>query len=165
MEMVELAAETQEKIINFLSHYGIATGDALCFLSKHEIKMGKHKDLRSSLDDLHKLHACLRFEPQGKGIDLIKCKAELINMLALVELRHQQWLHHCKNFDKLSAQVIKEELDEIKDSVLKNMAQPAKLDGSQHVDDSQGFGDSQVCHSQPEEKPAGPISKKAKTEI
>ena len=61
MEMVELAAETQEKIINFLSHHGIATGDALCFLSKHEIKMGKHKDLRSSLDDLHKLHACLRF--------------------------------------------------------------------------------------------------------
>lgn len=117
MEMVELAAETQEKIINFLSHHGIATGDALCFLSKHEIKMGKHKDLRSSLDDLHKLHACLRFEPQGKGIDLIKCKAELINMLALVELRHQQWLHHCKNFDKLSAQVIKEELDEIKDLV------------------------------------------------
>ena len=60
---------------------------------------------------------------------------------------------------------IHEGVDEIKDSVLKNMAQPAKLDGSQHVDDSQGFGDPQVCHSQPEEKPAGPISKKAKTEI
>lgn len=37
---------------------------------------------------------------------------------------------------------IHEGVDEIKDSVLKNMAQPAKLDGSQHVEDSVIFGGS-----------------------
>lgn len=60
MEVVELGAQTEGKILKFISDLGITPGDVLCFLSRHEIKMGEHKDLRSSLGELHKLQPCLR---------------------------------------------------------------------------------------------------------
>ena len=63
-------------------------------------------------------------------------------MLALVELRQHQWVQHCQNFEKLRADVIKEELAEIRDKVLSRMPQQVTED-SQHADDSQVFGDSQ----------------------
>ncbi len=142
MAMGKLTTQEEGKLLKFISDLGITPQDALIFLSRHEIDMGEHQDLRSSLDELHKVHACLRGQSQGNVINLIKCKAELINMLALVELRQHQWVQHCQNFEKLRADVIKEELAEIRDKVLSRMPQQVTED-SQHADDSQVFGDSQ----------------------
>ena len=98
-------------------------------------------------------------------------------MLALVELRQHQWVQHCQNFEKLRADVIKEELAEIRDKVLSRMPQQVTED-SQHADDSQVFGDSQQdddsqvfgdsqqddeAAPDPPSSDAEPKSKKAKT--
>ena len=177
MAMGKLTTQEEGKLLKFISDLGITPQDALIFLSRHEIDMGEHQDFRSSLDELHKVQACLRGQSQGNGINLIKCKAELINMLALVELRQHQWVQHCQNFEKLRADVIKEELAEIRDKVLSRMPQQVTED-SQHADDSQVFGDpqqdddSQVfgdsqqddeAASDPPSSDAEPKSKKAKT--
>ena len=93
-------------------------------------------------------------------------------MLALVELRHHQW-QHCKNFEKLRADVIKGDLAEIRDHVLDKMPQQVAED-PQHAEGSQAFGDSQVfgdpqqddeAASDPPSSDAEPSSKKAKTEL
>ena len=99
-------------------------------------------------------------------------------MLALVEVRQHQWVQHCQNIENLRADVIKEELAEIRDKVLSRMPQQVTED-SQHADDSQVFGDSQQdddsqvfgdseqndeAASDPPSSDAEPKSKKAKTE-
>ena len=173
--MGKLTTQEETKLLNFISDLGLTPQDALIFFSRYVIDMGEHQDLRSSLDELHKVQACLN--GQGGGINLIKCKAELLNMLALVELRQHQWVEHCKNFEKFRADVIKEELAEIRDTVLSRMPQQVAED-SQHADDSQVFGDSQQdddsqvfgdsqqdeAASDPPSSDAEPKSKKAKTE-
>ena len=142
MAMGKLTTQEEGQLLKFISDLGITPQDALIFLSRHEIDMGEHQDLRSSLDELHKVHASLSGQSQGNGFNLIKCKAELLNMLALVEVRQHQWVQHCQNIENLRADVIKEELAEIRDKVLSRMPQQVTED-SQHAGDSQVFGDSQ----------------------
>ena len=178
MAMGKLTTQEEGQLLKFISDLGITPQDALIFLSRHEIDMGEHQDLRSSLDELHKVHASLSGQSQGNGFNLIKCKAELLNMLALVEVRQHQWVQHCQNIENLRADVIKEELAEIRDKVLSRMPQQVTED-SQHADDSQVFGDSQQdddsqvfgdseqndeAASDPPSSDAEPKSKKAKTE-
>ena len=177
MAMGKLTAQEEGKLLKFISDLGITPQDPLIFLIRHEIDMGEHQDLRSSLDELHKVHASLSGQSQGNGFNLIKCKAELLNMLALVEVRQHQWVQHCQNIENLRADVIKEELAEIRDKVLSRMPQQVTED-SQHADDSQVFGDSQQdddsqvfgdsqqddeAASDPPSSDAEPKSKKAKT--
>ena len=166
MAMGKLTTQEEGQLLKFISDLGITPQDALIFLSRHEIDMGEHQDLRSSLDELHKVHASLSGQSQGNGFNLIKCKAELLNMLALVEVRQHQWVQHCQNIENLRADVIKEELAEIRDKVLSRMPQQVTED-SQHADDSQVFGDSEQndeAASDPPSSDAEPKSKKAKTE-
>ena len=94
MAMGKLTTQEEGQLLKFISDLGITPQDALIFLSRHEIDMGEHQDLRSSLDELHKVHASLSGQSQGNGFNLIKCKAELLNMLALVEVRQHQWVQH-----------------------------------------------------------------------
>ena len=178
MAMGKLTTQEEGQLLKFISDLGITPQDALIFLSRHEIDMGEHQDLRSSLDELHKVHASLSGQSQGNGFNLIKCKAELLNMLALVEVRQHQWVQQCQNIENLRADVIKEELAEIRDKVLSRMPQQVTED-SQHADDSQVFGDSEQdddsqvfgdseqddeAASDPPSSDAEPKSKKAKTE-
>ena len=142
MAMGKLTTQEQTKLLNFISDLGMTPQDALIFFSRYELSMGEHQDLRSSLGELEKVKACLSGQSQANGFNLIKCKDELLNMLALVELRQHQWEEHCKNIEKLRADVIKEDLAEIRDTVLRRMHHQVTED-SQQDDDSQVFGCSQ----------------------
>ena len=75
MAMGKLTTQEEGQLLKFISDLGITPQDALIFLSRHEIDMGEHQDLRSSLDELHKVHASLSGQSQGNGFNLIKCKA------------------------------------------------------------------------------------------
>eukprot|EP00435_Cladocopium_sp_Y103_P062503 s1620_g24.t1 len=72
-------------------------------MRRHEISAGKRVDLKTAFDEEL---------PQVDGweLNLMQCKAELINMLALVELRHHQWVQHCQYFQEKNAKTEKDYL-------------------------------------------------------